>query len=158
MTGLELGGPAPDFTLRDQHGQGVSLSGFRDRADVLLVFFPWAFSSVCSSELAALRDRLGELPGTVQPLGLSCDPMYSLRAASDAEDLPFPLLSDFWPHGAVATSYGVFDADLGVAKRSSFLVDRDGLVRWQVHHAMPDQRAVDGYLEALEAIGSRKPD
>ena len=158
MTGLELGAAAPDFDLRDQHGQRVSLSGFRGRADVLLVFFPWAFSSVCSSELAALRDRLGDFPGSVQPLAISCDPMYSLRAASDAEDLPFPLLSDFWPHGAVATAYGVFDDALGVASRSSFLVDRDGLVQWQVHHAMPDPRAVEGYLAALEGIGTRKPD
>jgi alkyl hydroperoxide reductase subunit AhpC len=80
--------------------------------------------------------------------------MYSLRAASDAEQLPFRLLSDFWPHGAVCAAYGVFDDDLGVARRSSFLVDREGLVRWQVHHAMPDARAVDGYLAALKAIGS----
>src|SRR4051794_1183557 len=134
------------------------MSGFRGRAQVLLVFFPWAFSSVCSSELVALRDRLGELPGSVEPLAVSCDPMYSLRAASDAEGLPFPLLSDFWPHGAVSTAYGVFDEDLGVSRRSSFLVDDEGLVRWQVHHAMPDSRAVDGYLTALEAIGTRKPD
>lgn len=154
MTGLHGGASAPDFTLRDQHGQRVTLSGYRGRCDVLLVFFPWAFSSVCSAELATLREREAELPSSVEVLAVSCDPMYSLRAAADAERLPFRLLSDFWPHGAVCAAYGVFDEDLGVARRSSFVVDRDGIVRWEVHHAMPDPRAMDGYLEALAEIGS----
>jgi peroxiredoxin len=158
MTGLRLGSPAPDFTLRDQHGRPVTLSAARARGAVLLVFFPWAFSSVCSAELAALRDRRAELPAAVQLLGLSCDPVYSLRAASDAEHLDFPLLSDFWPHGAVAAAYGVFDDDLGVARRSSFLVDRDGLVRWQVHNSMPDLRAVEGYVTALKEIADAESD
>lgn len=154
MTGLQVGATAPDFTLRDQHGQRVTLSGFRGRSDALLVFFPWAFSSVCSAELATLRDRQAELPPSVELLAVSCDPMYTLRAAADAEQLPFRLLSDFWPHGAVCAAYGVFDDELGVAKRSSFVIDRAGLVRWEVHHAMPDSRAMEGYLEALADIGS----
>jgi peroxiredoxin len=136
----------------------VTLSASQGRAEVLLVFFPWAFSSVCSAELATLQSRRGELPSSVEVLAVSCDPVYSLRAAADAERLEFPLLSDFWPHGAVSAAYGVFDHDLGVAKRSSFLVDRGGLIRWQVHNAMPDPRAVDDYLREIQGIGTSKPD
>jgi mycoredoxin-dependent peroxiredoxin len=158
VTGLGIGAHAPDFALRDQHGQRFALSDCRRKADVLLVFFPWAFSSVCSAELATLRDKRAELPSSLQVLGVSCDPMYSLRAASDAERLDFPLLSDFWPHGAVASAYGVFDHDLGVARRSSFLLDREGLVRWQVHSAMPDARPLDDYLSALAGLSTGEAD
>ena len=106
--------------MRDQFGQDVALSDYRGRKSVALVFFPWAFSNVCTSEMAGIRDRLDEfLTFDTEVLAISCDPTYSLRVFADTDGLNFPLLSDFWPHGAVASAYGVFDADRGVARRSS---------------------------------------
>ena len=132
-----LGSPAPDFCLRDQFGQDVRLSSFVGKKTVALVFYPWAFSNVCTSEMNGIRDRLDEfLTFGTEVLAISTDPTYSLRVFADTDGLNFPLLSDFWPHGAVASAYGVFDAELGVARRSSFVVDREGIVRWSVHHAI----------------------
>ena len=127
MTGLEPGTPAPDFTLRDQFGQDVSLSSYRGEKAVALVFYPYAFSGVCTGEMAGIRDRLAELMtfGS-EVLAVSCDPVYSLRAFADADGLNFPLLSDFWPHGEVCRAYDVFNEAKGSPRRSSYVVDRDG--------------------------------
>ena len=101
------------------------------------MFYPWAFSNVCTSEMTGIRDRLDEfLTFDTEVLAISTDPTYSLRVFADTDGLNFPLLSDFWPHGAVASAYGVFDPDLGVARRSSFAVDREGIVRWAVHNQL----------------------
>ena len=110
MSGLPLGSTAPDFTLRDQFGADVTLSSYRGRKAVVLVFYPAAFSGVCVGEMAGIRDRLAEfLTFDTEVLAISCDPMFSLRTFADSDGLNFPLLSDFWPHGAVARSYDVFD-------------------------------------------------
>ena len=139
--GLAVGSPAPDFTLRDQFGQDVTLSSFRGSKAVALVFYPYAFSGVCTGEMGGIRDRLVEfLTFDTEVLAISCDPVYALRAFADSDGLNFPLLSDFWPHGEVATAYGVFDAERGCARRSTFVVDTAGVVRWSVHNAMPDAR------------------
>ena len=153
MTGLRDGATAPDFTLRDQHGQSISLSSYRDRSAVLLVFYPAAFSRVCSGELVALRDGwpLHE-SGETELLAVSCDPVFTLRAASDADQLEFTLLSDFWPHGSVSAAYGVFDRALGTSKRSSFLLDREGRVRWQLHHEPSDARSLEEYRRAVSQL------
>lgn len=146
---LAVGQQAPDFVLRDQHGQSVSLSSFRGQP-VLLVFYPFAFSGVCSGELRALRDQWSELASAdVELLAVSCDPVYSLRVFADSENFAFPLLSDFWPHGAVARAYGVFDDDRGCARRSSFAIDRSGSIGWHAHNALPDARNLDDYRRAL---------
>ena len=150
--GPAVGSPAPDLELRDHHGQRVSLSSYRGSRSVLVVFYPHAFSSVCSKELASLRDTLPELESAdVQVLAISCDPMFALRGFADAEAIDFPLLSDFWPHGAVSAAYGVFDEGLGCSRRSTFLVDAHGKVVWVVHNSMPDPRSVDDYLAVLNA-------
>lgn len=150
---LGVGAPAPDFTLRDQFGQDVTLSSFRGHKAVALVFFPWAFSNVCTSEMAGIRDRLGEfLTFDTEILAISTDPTYSLRVFADTDGLNFPLLSDFWPHGAVASAYGVFDTDRGVARRSSFAVDREGVVRWAVHNQISDGRDLDEHLAHLHHL------
>jgi len=153
MTGLTLGGPAPDFTLRDQFGQDVTLSSYRGSKAVVLVFFPYAFSGVCTGEMAGIRDRLAEfMTFDSEVLAISCDPVYSLRAFADADGLNFPLLSDFWPHGEVARRYGVFDEAKGSPLRSSYVVDPDGNVRWAVHNAMPEGRDLDEHLRQLQAL------
>ena len=151
---LQVGDRAPDFELRDQHGATVSLSRLRGRRHALLVFFPAAFSSVCSSELCDLQDwwPQGGRDDT-ELLAVSCDPMFSLRGYSDAQGIDFPLLSDFWPHGAVSQAYGVFDESSGTPQRSSYLLDQQGQVVWAVHNARPDARPVHDYRSALERLG-----
>jgi len=151
---VPVGAPAPAFTLRDQHGQHVSLPALAGRP-VLLVFYPWAFSRVCTGELATLRDvrrSVADLGGHL--LGLSCDPVYALRAFAEAERLDYPLLSDFWPHGEVAAAYGVFDESRGCPRRSSFLVNHEGAVRWSVHSPVSEARDLAAHVEALRSLPS----
>ena len=153
MTGIEIGSAAPDFTLRDQFGQDITLSSFRGSKAVAIFFFPWAFSGVCTGEMTGIRLRLDEfLTFDTEVLAISCDPVYSLRAFADVDGLNFPLLSDFWPHGAVASAYDVFDPAKGCARRSSYVIDQEGTVRWAVHNAMPDGRDLSEHLLQLQAI------
>jgi len=148
-----LGSEAPDFTAKNQYGAGVRLSDFRGRRNVVLVFYPAAFSGVCTTELGEIRDRPQLFSAAdAEVLAISCDPLFSLRAYADAERLEFSLLTDFWPHGAVASSYGVFDADRGCAVRGTFVIDRAGVVRWSVVNAFPAARSLDDYAKALAAL------
>jgi peroxiredoxin len=150
--GLTLGAPAPDFSLRDQFGADVTLSSFNGRKAVLLLFYPFAFSGVCSGEMSQVRQRLAEfVTFDTEVLAISVDPMFSLRAFADADGLNFPLLSDFWPHGAVAKAYDVFDEHAGCALRSSYVVDKDGTLTWAVHSALADGRDLDVHLAQLRA-------
>jgi peroxiredoxin len=152
MTGLTLGAPAPDFTLRDQFGQDVTLGSFRGTKAVLLLFYPFAFSGICTGEMSGVRDRLDEfMTFDTEVLGISCDPVYSLRAFADAEGLNFPLLSDYWPHGEVARAYEVFNEAKGAPYRSSYVVDKEGVLRWALHNANADGRDLDQHLEQLRA-------
>jgi peroxiredoxin len=155
VTGLVLGDQAPDFTLRDQFGQDVALSSYRGKKAVALVFYPYAFSGVCTGEMAGIRDRLADfMTFDSEVLAISCDPMFALRAFADSEGLNFPLLSDFWPHGDVSRGFDVFDERAGCPRRSSYVVDKDGTLRWAVHHAMPDIRDLDEHLRQLRlAVG-----
>ena len=154
MTGLEVGAEAPDFELRDQHGQRFRLSSLRGAKAAVIVFYPSTFSPVCSSELCTLGQGWPELERPdVELVTVACDPMFTLRAFSDQEDIEFRMLSDFWPHGEVSTAYDVFDGDFGCSKRSTFIVDKEGRVRWSVHNAMPDSRSVDDYVGALDFLG-----
>ena len=153
MTGLALGSKAPDFTLRDQFGQDITLSSYRDRKAVAILFYPYAFSGVCTGEMAGIRDRLAEfMTFDTEVLAISCDPIFSLRAFADHDGLNFPLLSDFWPHGEVTRAYGVFDEKKGCPERSSYVIDREGIVRWAVHNAKPEGRDLDEHLKQLHAL------
>ena len=150
MTGLRIGDPAPDFTLRDQFGQEVSLSSYRGTKAVAILFYPYAFSGVCTGEMAGIRDRLADfMTFDTEVMAISCDPMFALRAFADADGLNFPLLSDFWPHGEVSRAYDVFDERNGCPRRSSYVVDREGAIRWAVHHSMPEGRDLDEHLRQL---------
>ncbi|WP_121437585.1 peroxiredoxin [Actinomadura pelletieri] len=150
---LEVGDRAPDFELKDHHGTPVRLSDFRadgQGKNVVLVFYPLAFSGVCTGELCQIRDELSTLGGDgVQVLAVSVDSMFALRAWADQEKYQFPLLSDFWPHGETARRYGVFDEDRGVAQRGTFIIDTEGVVRWKVVNAIPDARDIGEYRKAL---------
>jgi len=143
---------APEIVLPDTHGTPVCLTSLRGRP-VALVFFPYAFSRICGAELCELRDNLEDFEvAGVRVLGISCDPMFTQRAWAEQEGFGFALLSDFWPHGAAASAYGVFDEAAGMALRGSFLLDADGIVRWSVVNPRGQARDLGAYRAALAAL------
>jgi peroxiredoxin len=147
------GSVAPDFTLPDQHGAPTTLSSLRGQRAALVVFYPFAFSGICTGELTGLRDDLDAFQNEhVQLLAVSCDPVFTLRAWADEQTFGFPLLSDFWPHGAVASEYGVFDSGPGRADRGTFLIDAAGVVRWSVVTEPGQARDLDAYRAAIAAL------
>ncbi len=151
----EVGHPAPDFTLTDQFGEDLALSDLRGHGAALLVFYPSAFSGICTQELCALRDDLSVFADAgAKVVAVSCDPMYTLRAWGEQEGYDFPLLSDFWPHGEVAQRYGVFNEAKGKALRGTFLVDTAGILRWSVVNGPGDARDLAAYREAVAALPS----
>ncbi len=150
---IQVGDQAPDFELVDQHRQEFRLSSFRGDKAVLLVFYPFAFSGVCTGELSGLRDRLGDFETDDATLmTMSCDPVFTQRAFADRDGLFFPLLSDYWPHGEVASAYGVFDEETGSPSRSSYLIDKDGIVRWVVHNDRGEARDLDAHAAAVKTL------
>ncbi|KRO32111.1 MAG: peroxiredoxin, partial [Actinobacteria bacterium BACL2 MAG-121220-bin52] len=109
---IKTGDLAPDFELVNQFGEKVSLSSFRGKKNVVLVFFPFAFTGTCTGELCALRDDQSAFQNeSIELLAISCDAMFTQKVFAEKEGYNFPLLSDFWPHGAVAMKYGVFNED-----------------------------------------------
>ena len=153
MSSPAVGSVAPDFELTNQHGQKVSLSSFRDKKNVVVLFYPFAFSGICTGELCALRDDLAPFQNDqVELLAISCDPMYSLKAFADAEKYEFSLLADFWPHGEVAKKYGVFQDELGFSTRGTFVIDKSGVIRWSVVNGPGEARDLAAYKAALAAI------
>lgn len=156
MTRPAVGDLAPDFTLVDQHGVDVSLSSVRGDRFAVVVFYPFAFSGICTGELRAIRDGLEDFQdGDIQVFAVSCDSMYSLRAWADAEGHFFPLLSDFWPHGAVTREWGVFNDDQGAALRATFLIDLDGVVVWSEVNGPGEGRDFADYRRALGELRAR---
>ncbi|WP_062072067.1 peroxiredoxin [Demequina sediminicola] len=152
MTVPRLGGTAPDVTLVDQHGRRVSVSDYRG-APLLLVFVPFAFSDTCTNELIDLRDEFPLVEGSdVTVAVVSCDSLFTMKAWGDAHAYDAPLLSDFWPHGAAAQAYGVFNDDKGLAGRGSFLVDANGVLRWSVVSELGQARDLDDYREAIRQL------
>lgn len=150
---IEVGTEAPDFELRNQHGETVRLSDLRGEKNVVLLFYPFAFSGVCTGELCALRDELPKFVNDdVQLLAVSVDSPFSLRVFAEREGLEYPLLSDFWPHGETSRAYGVFDEEKGCAVRGTFVIDKQGVVRWSVVNAIPDARDLNDYVKALDTL------
>jgi peroxiredoxin len=150
---VAVGDTAPDFTLRDQDGSEVSLSSFRGEKNVVLIFYPLAFTGVCQGELCAVRDDLARFQNDgVQVLTVSVDSVPTHKRWAGEQGYAFPLLSDFWPHGEVATAYGVFNAERGLATRGTFVIDKEGVVRWMVVNAIPDARDQAEYLTALSTL------
>jgi mycoredoxin-dependent peroxiredoxin len=150
---IGVGDQAPDFALKDQNNQEVRLSDFRDRRNVLVVFYPLAFTGTCQGELCQLRDNLNDFVNDkVQVLTLSVDSPYAHKVWADREGYEFPLLADFWPHGAVAQAYGVFDDERGIANRGTFLVDRAGVVRFAEMNLPGQARDQDAWRKALAQL------
>ncbi|MEU2924862.1 peroxiredoxin [Streptomyces sp. NPDC007251] len=150
---IQVGDKAPDFELKDNHGRTVKLSDFRGEKNVVLLFYPFAFTGVCTGELCELRDNLPKFSdrGT-QVLAVSNDSIHTLRVFAEQEGLEYPLLSDFWPHGNVSRAYGVFDEDKGCAVRGTFIIDKEGVVRWTVVNGLPDARDLNDYVKALDTL------
>jgi peroxiredoxin len=150
---IEIGSPAPEFTLRNQHGQHVSLSDFRGQKNVLLMFYPFAFTGTCTGELCTIRDRYTDFVNDdTEVLSVSCDPTASLRVFAEREGLTHSLLSDFWPHGEVSRAYGAFLEELGFSTRATYVIDKEGIVRWSVVNGPGEARDADAYAEALAAL------
>lgn len=147
---VDVGEQAPDFELKDQHGAPVRLSSFQGSKNVVVVFYPFAFSGVCGTELCAIRDNFPEITrDDVELLALSVDSTFALRTWADREHFEFEMLSDFWPHGAVAKLYGVFDENRGAATRGTFIIDKAGVVRWKIVNPIPQARDLAEYQKAL---------
>lgn len=150
---ITIGSVAPDFELSDQHGNKVSLSSFKGKKNVVLLFIPFAFTGTCTGELCAMRDDLSSFQNeNVELLAVSCDSMFTQRVFAEQEGYKFSVLADFWPHGAVAQAYGIFDEARGCALRGTFVIDKEGIVRWQVVNGLGDARSNDDYKAALAAL------
>ena len=139
---ISKGNPAPDFTLNSSENQPVSLSSYRGKP-VVVLFFPLAFTGVCTTEMCTMRDNMGQYEGVgAQVLAISVDSPFTLAQFKDKENLNFPLLSDF--NKQAASAYGVLYEDFfgmkGVAKRSAFVVDPEGKI---------------AYAEVLEDAGNQ---
>jgi peroxiredoxin len=150
---LEPRTEAPDFTLKDQNGQPVSLSDFRGAKDVLLVFFPLAFTGICQGELDEIRDKLQSYQNDdTATLAISVGPPPTHKVWATQSGFTFPVLADFWPHGAVAAAYGVFNSDAGFANRGTFVVDRSGIIRFAEMKEPGEARDQAVWADALSAL------
>lgn len=151
---VTVGSPVPVFTSKNQNGQEVSSASLAGEP-ALLVFFPFAFSGVCTGELCAIRDNFADFAELgVRVIGVSCDPSFSLAAWAQAEGYEFDLLSDFWPHGDISRSFGVFHDGIGAAERGSFLIDAQGIVRWIVKNELGAARSLNDYKAAIAEMAT----
>lgn len=150
---IEVGTEAPDFTLKDQNGQSVTLSSYRGEKNVVLVFFPLAFTGICQGELDEIRDNLPKYENDdTAVLAISVGPPPTHKIWATQNGFLFPVLSDFWPHGAVAQAYGVFNDDAGFPNRGTFVVDRSGVIRFAEMKEPGEPRDQSVWTEALTAL------
>ncbi len=155
-TELSIGSTAPDFTLPSSHGEQVELTALAGRP-ILLVFFPYAFTGVCTGELRALAGQHQAMTATgAAVFAVSTDTRYALRVFAEREQLPFTMLSDFWPHGAVAQRYHCFDAERGCAERASYVLDAEQQIRWTTRSGFGTARDISAQVQALAALDPRR--
>jgi peroxiredoxin (alkyl hydroperoxide reductase subunit C) len=151
---VEVGSKAPDFTLSDANREKISLESLRADKAVLLVFYPFAFSGICTGELCQVRDELADYQNDkVQVVGVSVDTPFSLKSWAEQQGYTFPLLSDFWPHGEVAKAYGVFNEAAGMSNRGTFLIDSAGVVRFAEVNQPGEARAQEAWKKAIAELG-----
>jgi peroxiredoxin len=150
---LTIGQAAPDFELKNQYGELVKLSSFKGNKNVALIFIPFAFTGTCTGELCAIRDDLASFQNdNVQVIAISCDSPFTQKVFAEQEGYKFPVLADFWPHGAAAKAYGIFNEDLGCAMRGTFIIDKEGIIRWTVVNGLGDARNNGDYKTAIAAL------
>ena len=146
--------PATDFILPNSEGQPVKLSAYRGK-NVVLAFYPGDWTPVCTSEMSLIQETLDEIRAyNAEVLGVSCDSSYSHRAWAQNQRITFPLLSDFWPHGAAARQYGIFREKDGISERALFFIDGSGLLResWVAEDPSiaPGLNIIFGALERIQ--------
>lgn len=150
---LIIGDLAPDFTLSNQFGENVTLSDFRGKKPVVLVFYPLSFSGVCTGELCEIRDNFDKFASSdVELLAISVDSKYVQKVFAEHEGYKFSVLADFWPHGQVATDYGVFLEEHGIANRGTFVIDKAGVLVSKFVTAPGQARSLDEYSRALASL------
>ena len=148
-----VGSPAPEFTLKNQHGEEISLASFRGSKNAVVMFYPFAFTGTCTGELCTIRDRYADYENDdTVTLSISCDSTFTLKVFAEQEGLTHSLLSDFWPHGAVAREYGVFLEEKGFATRGTFVIDKAGIIRWSVVNGPGEARNSAEVLAALASL------
>lgn len=156
-TPLGAGTPAPDFTLPQNPGAPLRLSGLRGRP-VILLFYPADWSPVCGDEVALFNEVLPEFQRHgAELIGISVDGVWCHRAFKEARNLRFPLLADFEPKGAVSRAYGVYRAQDGISERALFVIDAEGIIRWSYLSPIGVNPGADGVLTALEALPASTP-
>lgn len=155
LSALQPGIPAPDFSLPRSSHASISLADLRGRC-VILVFYPADWEPVSRQQLALYQDYLSEFTALgAGLLGISADHVWSHGAFARAANLRYPLLSDAHPRGAVARTYGVYDAQADRSKRALFVLDEEGITRWSQTCPAAVNPGVDGILGALESLVSR---
>jgi peroxiredoxin len=151
---VRTGDSAPEFDLEVSHGERVRLSDLRTRANVLLVFHPFAFTPVCEDEARDLQENLRSFrdAGT-EIVFVSCDPSAARQAWKEQLGAEYTFASDFWPHGTAAKAYGVFNEANGAPHRGTFLIDRGGTVIWSLVKER-DERRTEMVPESLDVLAS----
>lgn len=150
---VDVGDVAPDFELPDQSRTPVRLSSFRGEKNVIVVFYPLSFTGVCTGELCAIRDSIADFGNDdTVTLAISVDSTAVHAELAKQQGYDFPILADFWPHGATAEAYGVFNSDIGLALRGTFIVDKTGTVVYKVVNQIPDARDEDEYRKVLATL------
>ena len=157
MAALEVGTKAPDFGLKNTDGQTTALSDILAEGKyVVLAFYPAAWSSVCGDEMSLFQEfqeEFGRL--NARTVGISVDNIDASRSWAQSKGITFPLLSDFWPHGAVAEEFGVLRDD-GLAERALFIVDPEGVIRYSYVSPIKENPGVDGLFDALDDLQGGK--
>ena len=151
---IEIGQQAPDFRLKDQEKNEVSLTDFSGKR-VVLAFHPFAFTGICETELCALRDEMSDFEQLgATTLVISTDSVATHAEWAKQQGFGFRYLSDFWPHGETAKAYGVFNEKAGAANRATFIIDEQGkVVHADVQTEIPGEaRDVASYRKVLENL------
>lgn len=151
---VKTGDRAPDFDLEVTLGEHVGLSDFLGRSNLLLVFHPLAFTPVCEDEALDLQENLESFRNAgTEIVFVSCDPSAARQAWRRQLGAEYTFASDFWPHGAAAKAYGVFNEESGTPFRGTFLIDREGTVIWSLVKTSGERREelVPESLDALQA-------
>jgi peroxiredoxin len=152
---LLIGDLAPDFSLPNQFGETVTLSQFRGVKPVVLVFYPLSFSGICTGELCEIRDNFARFESNdVEWLAISVDSKYVQKVFAEHEGYKFSVLADFWPHGQVASDYGVFLEEHGISNRATFVIDKDGVLVSKFVTAPGQARSLDEYDRALATLNA----
>jgi mycoredoxin-dependent peroxiredoxin len=148
-----VGSPAPAFSLSDQDKNIVTLDDLKGKKS-LIVFIPFPFTGICDGESCMIRDNLAMLNDMdANVVVITCHAVPVTKKWSDENGFTFPVLSDFWPHGVVATEYGAFNEAVGGANRMSFVLDADGIVRSVIDSgSLGTPREFDEYVTALGRI------